>query len=262
MKQNFVIVRKTPLSALRAAQSEFSSPRHVFRAHHYQNAAASPFLHEPQVCGKLSALTERRGFRTRRNCLHSSHNFFRADERKSREAGGNLPCVAAQNCAAYWRRFLPSAARRVKAPWQTVRYACRLARRACRSSFPKISLCCDFREPCLFLGHAFFMRAAFTSIRILIMEKRQKRGFAVFSCLFLRYPKFYILHSTFYIFAPRRELCELKIQRAHAHACALFYPSSAILAASSVSSLLLFWLSFRHFSSSSFSSRVRYSISL
>ena len=90
MKQNFVIVRKTPLSALRAAQSEFSSPRHVFRAHHYQIAAASPFLHEPQVCGKLSALTERRGFRTRRNCLHSSHNFFRADERKSREAGGNL----------------------------------------------------------------------------------------------------------------------------------------------------------------------------
>ena len=93
MKQNFVIFRKTPLSALRAAQSEFSSPRHVFRAHHYQNAAASPFLQKPQVCGKWSALTERRGFRTRRNCLHSSHNFFRADERKSREAGGNLPCA-------------------------------------------------------------------------------------------------------------------------------------------------------------------------
>ena len=49
-----------------------------------------------------------------------------------------LPC---------WQRFLPSAARRVKAPWQTARYACRLARRACRSSFPKISLRCDFREP-------------------------------------------------------------------------------------------------------------------
>ena len=29
MKQNFVIFRKTPLSALWAAQSEFSSPRHI-----------------------------------------------------------------------------------------------------------------------------------------------------------------------------------------------------------------------------------------
>ena len=42
-----------------------------------------------------------------------------------------------------------------KAPWQTARYACRLARSACRSSFPKISLRCDFREPCLFSGHTF-----------------------------------------------------------------------------------------------------------
>ena len=56
----------------------------------------------------------------------SSRNFFRADERNFREEGGNLPCAAAQNCAACWRRFLPSAARRVKAPWQTARYACRL----------------------------------------------------------------------------------------------------------------------------------------
>ncbi len=61
---------------------------------------------------------------------------------------GNLPCVGAQSCAPYWRRFLPST-RRVKAPWQAARYACRLARSACRSSFPKISLRCDFREPCL-----------------------------------------------------------------------------------------------------------------
>ena len=37
--------------------------------------------------------------------------------------------------------------RRGKAPWRTARCACRLARSACRSSFPKISLRCDFREP-------------------------------------------------------------------------------------------------------------------
>ena len=42
-------------------------------------------IKKPQVCGKLGALTERRGFRTRRNCLHSSHNFFRADERNCRD---------------------------------------------------------------------------------------------------------------------------------------------------------------------------------
>ena len=185
------------MSALRAAQSEFSSPRHVFRAHHYQNAAASPFLHEPQVCGKLSALTERRGFRPRRNCLHSSHNFFRADERKSREAGGNLPCVAAQNCAAYWRRFLPSAARRVKAPWQTARYACRLARRACRSSFPKISLCCDFREPCLFLGHAFFYARRIHLHPYAYKGKKKKASFFLFLSICFNVSK--ILHFTFYI---------------------------------------------------------------
>ncbi|HIX50340.1 MAG TPA: hypothetical protein H9851_03560 [Candidatus Borkfalkia faecavium] len=34
-----------------AAQSEFSSSRHVLRARLYQNAANSPFLHEPHVCG-------------------------------------------------------------------------------------------------------------------------------------------------------------------------------------------------------------------
>ena len=166
-----------------------------------RNAANSPFLHEPQVCGKLSALTERRGFRPRRNCLHSSHNFFRADERKSREAGGNLPCVAAQNCAAYWRRFLPSAARRVKAPWQTARYACRLARRACRSSFPKISLCCDFREPCLFLGHAFFYARRIHLHPYAHKGKTTKAWFCRFFVFVLRCPKFYILHSTFYICA-------------------------------------------------------------
>ena len=38
--------------------------------------------------------------------------------------------------------------RRGKAPWRTARCACRLARSACRSSFPKISLRCDFRESC------------------------------------------------------------------------------------------------------------------
>ena len=42
----------------------------------------------------------------------------------------------------------PEQARRVKAPWQAARFACRLARCACRSSFPKISRRCDFREPC------------------------------------------------------------------------------------------------------------------
>ena len=53
-----------------------------------------------------------------------------------------------------------------KAPWQTARYACRLARCACRSSFPKISLRCDFREPCIFSGHTIYKtRGAFTSIQ-------------------------------------------------------------------------------------------------
>ena len=37
-----------------------------------------------------------------------------------------------------------------KAPWQAAHCACRLARCACRSSFPKISLRCAFREPCFF----------------------------------------------------------------------------------------------------------------
>ena len=52
------------LAALR-----FSGALFVFRAHLYQNAAASPFLREPQVCGKWGALTERRSFRTRRDRL-------------------------------------------------------------------------------------------------------------------------------------------------------------------------------------------------
>ena len=36
------------------------------RALVYKRRANSPFLRKPQVCGKLCALTERRGFRTRR----------------------------------------------------------------------------------------------------------------------------------------------------------------------------------------------------
>ena len=74
--------------------------------------------------------------------------------------------------APCWRRFLPSAARRVKAPWQAARFACRLARCACRSSFPKISLRCDFREPCLFSGHTYYKtRGAFTSIQTKSKQK-------------------------------------------------------------------------------------------
>ena len=34
-----------------------------------KRAQPSPFLQEPQVCGKRGALTERRGFRPRRNCF-------------------------------------------------------------------------------------------------------------------------------------------------------------------------------------------------
>ena len=58
------------------APLRFSGALFVFRAHLYQNAAASPFLREPQVCGKWGALTERRGFRMRSNDLLCSHDLF------------------------------------------------------------------------------------------------------------------------------------------------------------------------------------------
>ena len=48
-------------------------------------------------------------------------------------------------------------------------------------------------------GTPFFMRAAFTSIRMLIRETRQKCDFASFCVFVLRYPQFYILHFTFTI---------------------------------------------------------------
>ena len=58
-----------------------------------------------------------------------------------------------------------------------------------------------------FGARPFFMRAAFTSIRMLIREKRKKCDFSFFLRICLLHPKFYILHSTFYIlhspFAPR-----------------------------------------------------------
>ena len=87
--------------------------------------------------------------------------------------------------SAALQRFLPSSPRRVKAPWQTVRFARRLARCACRSSFPKISLRCDFREPCLFFrARPLRTRGDFTSIRMLTREKRKKCDFSFFSYLF------------------------------------------------------------------------------
>ena len=57
------------MSALRAEQSEFSSPRHISGHTFIKMPRLSPFLQKPQVCGKWGALTERRGFRPRRNCL-------------------------------------------------------------------------------------------------------------------------------------------------------------------------------------------------
>ena len=75
MKQNFVIFRKTPTKTRYRQIARFLFGVFLaaayFRAHLYQNAAASPFLREPQVCGKWGALTERRGFRTRRNRLQN-----------------------------------------------------------------------------------------------------------------------------------------------------------------------------------------------
>ena len=80
MKQNFVIFRKTPTKTRYRQIARFLFGVFLaaayFRAHLYQNAAASPFLREPQVCGKWGALTERRGFRTRSNDLCSSHDLF------------------------------------------------------------------------------------------------------------------------------------------------------------------------------------------
>ena len=80
MKQNFVIFRKTPTKTRNRQIARFLFGVFLaaayFRAHLYQNAAASPFLREPQVCGKWGALTERRGFRTRSNDLCSSHDLF------------------------------------------------------------------------------------------------------------------------------------------------------------------------------------------
>ena len=62
--------------------------------------------------------------------------------------------------AAWSNRSFPFCARRVKAPWQAARCAYRLARCVCRSSFPKISLRCDFREPSVFLKGSRFINAA------------------------------------------------------------------------------------------------------
>ncbi|HIX50946.1 MAG TPA: hypothetical protein H9851_06700 [Candidatus Borkfalkia faecavium] len=70
----------------------------------------------------------------------SSHNFFRADERNCREEGGNLLFAA---YSAALQRFLPSP--------------------------PRLS------------GHTLYrMRGGFTSIRMLIREKRKKCDFSFF----------------------------------------------------------------------------------
>ena len=151
-----MIFRKTPLSALWAAQSEFSSARHIFRAHLYQNAAPSPFLRAAPRCrGKR----QKRGFACARiifiisAILHSTFYIYhlrrRADVNSvtlSGAASGNreprsrtgllrsLLChfdlVVTRLCCQHF------------AVWQNARLARRLL------LFPKISLRCDFREPC------------------------------------------------------------------------------------------------------------------
>ena len=64
--------------------------------------------------------------------------------------------------------------RRVKAPWQTARYACRLARRACRSSSQKSRCAAIFGSPVYFQGTLIIKRAAHSPPSVYSQGKRGK----------------------------------------------------------------------------------------
>ncbi|HIX50341.1 MAG TPA: hypothetical protein H9851_03565 [Candidatus Borkfalkia faecavium] len=66
-----VSLKNTQPSALWAERPEFSSSRHIFKGTPLLNAANSPFLHKPHVCGNLGALFEKRGSRTRKHSFKS-----------------------------------------------------------------------------------------------------------------------------------------------------------------------------------------------
>ena len=109
-----------------------------------------------------------------------------------------LSALAARSSRSFPRRLVAG-----KAPWLAAHYVCRLARCACRSSFPKISLRCDFREPCLFSRARHYQNAAASPFLHEPNGKlgalAQKRGFACARIIFycIRNFTFYILHLPF-----------------------------------------------------------------
>ncbi len=81
MKQNFVILMKTPTKTRYRQIARFLFGVFLGSAPFQGTliikcAQPSPFLQEPQVCGKWGALTERRGFRTRKKIIFCSRDLF------------------------------------------------------------------------------------------------------------------------------------------------------------------------------------------